>query len=124
MITVSEFLMGRIKEEDLTEEYHNNMVSLLDKVNKLLEKFGQKRRCTSGFRTSKDQDRINPKAPKSKHQICAAIDLEDADRKLKKFCTKEILEEFDLYMEFGGSTPSWCHLQNLPPRSKNRIFYP
>jgi hypothetical protein len=55
---------------------------------------------------------------------CQAVDLEDKAGKLKAFCTEEILEKYDLYMEHGSATPSWLHLQVVPPRSGRRIFYP
>lgn len=123
-ISVEEFLMGRAKLEDLSPELLGNTNTLVPRVNELLSHFGEYRACTSGYRSPKDQARINPKATHSAHLSCEAIDLQDKDGELKKFCVNNIklLEEIGLWMEIGSSTPNWCHLQIRP--TKRRIFIP
>lgn len=124
MISVEEFLMGRATPDELPPEYVSNMNELLPRVNALLEKFGESRKVNSGFRRQSDNDATANASKKSKHMICAAVDLEDRDGKLDEFCSEEILIEFNLYKEASEATPGWCHLSFLPPRSGKRIFIP
>jgi hypothetical protein len=63
-------------------------------------------------------------APRSKHKSASAIDLFDPDGRIKEFFTEAMLTQFDLYMELPRATPTWAHLQTLPPASKRRIFLP
>lgn len=122
-ITATEYLMGRAKIEDLSDELRTNLSMVLNAVNALLADFGEYRKVNSGYRRAIDNKAAGGSL-KSKHLTCQAIDLEDKNGKLKAFCTEEILEKYNLYMEHGSATPSWAHLQVVPPRSGNRIFYP
>lgn len=122
-ISVTEYLMGRSKLEDLDEKQQTNMRNLLDTINGLLAEFGSKRKVNSGYRRPVDNAACGG-SPRSAHLTCEAVDLEDKDGKLKAFCTSEVLEKWDLYMEHPSKSPSWCHLQTRPVRSGNRIFYP
>lgn len=81
---------------------------------------------TSGFRNSVDQNRINPSAPRSKHLLGQAADVLDSEGKLKALLVlhPEILVNCGLWCEAAASTPSWCHMQIVPPRSGNRWFLP
>lgn len=63
-------------------------------------------------------------APHSAHKTAHAVDVFDPDGFLDNKLTDEILEQFDLYREAPGSTPSWCHLQSIPPGSGHRTFNP
>ena len=125
-ITILEFLMSRVTEDKLTPEQLSNMNILLPKANALLAKFGEFRKCNSGFRTLEDQQRINPGAIHSKHLLGAAIDLEDADGKLKQFIINnpDILVELDLYQEAPESTKTWVHIQCIAPKSGHHVFIP
>lgn len=118
--------MSRANLEDLSSELQANANTIVPRANDLLSRFGEYRNCNSGYRTPEDQMRINPKAPASKHTICAAIDLEDKDRKLTEFCLNnlEILQEIGLWMEENSSTPTWVHVQCIAPLSGHRIFIP
>lgn len=123
-ISITEFLMGRIAPEELTPEQMGNMNTIVPAANQLLDAFGEYRACNSGYRSSADQDRINPGAPHSKHLICAAIDLNDPDGKLNQFCkdNESLLESLGLWCEVrqGG----WQHCQCIPPISGHRWFIP
>jgi hypothetical protein len=125
-ISVDEVLMGRIKIEELSPELLSNLNTIVPRVNELLEKFGQYRKVNSGYRSIEDQKRINPKATHSMHLKCAAVDLEDKDRKLTHFCLNnlKLLESIGLWMEDPNSTNTWVHLQCYPPKSGRRIFIP
>lgn len=123
---MTEYLMGRITIDKLSNEQLSNMNIIVPRANELLEAFGQYRAVTSGYRSKADQDRINPGAPKSKHIICAAVDLEDRDGKLKQFCLKnlDLLKELGLWIEDPKSSPTWLHCQCVSPSSGNRVFKP
>lgn len=125
-ISASEYLMSRIKLEDLPSDYVANMNTLIPRVNELLEHFSQYRQVNSGYRSQADQDRINPGAPHSKHLICAAVDLEDKDRALSKFCLNnlDLLKKIGLWMEDPGHTATWTHLQCIAPASGKIVFIP
>lgn len=130
-LTLDKFLMGRIKVEDLTPEMKADSADLLDKVNALLADFYkafpelQARYITSGYRTPEANAAAGGK-PKSKHMLCQAVDIADADKKLGQWLTMfpDVLIRHDLYMEAKASTPTWVHLQIIPPKSKKRIFLP
>lgn len=124
LITRDEFLMGRIKFSELTKEQQENADKIIAKVNTLLLEFGEYRKCNSGYRSVADQARINLSAPKSKHLLCAAIDISDVDGKFHAFLKKrtDLLEQLDLYCEERMGT--WQHVQCLPPASKRRWFNP
>lgn len=125
-ISVGEYLMGRIEYKDLSDEQVANLNTLIPRVNELLSRFGEYRSCNSGFRTIEDQKRINPKSMKSNHLKAAAIDLEDNNRKLQKWITKNahVLEEIGLYCEAFAHTPTWVHCQIVSPKSNKRFFTP
>lgn len=122
-LTYTEYMMGRIRIEDMEVEHTKNMVQLLSVVNGLLQDFGERRKITSGFRRPEDNAACRG-SPKSKHMQGAAVDLEDVNGKLKAYMTEEMLDKYDLYMEHPSATPSWCHLSILPPKSGARIFKP
>lgn len=140
-ISVEQYLMGRVKYEELSYEQQCNVNTLIPKVNELLERFGEYRELSSGIRTMKDHLRIyedinNKRKAKglaplkvpmgSKHLVCAAIDLEDKNDKLKVWCVKNthVLRELGLYMEDPSATDTWCHLQCISPKSGKTIFMP
>lgn len=127
-LTLDKYLMGRDKANPIDDEQRTNALHLLSRVNELLKQFyeetgAQARVITSGYRPAA----INAKAggaKKSKHMLCAAVDLSDADRKLAHWLTVDILDKYDLHMESATATPTWIHLQIFPPKSGKRIFFP
>jgi hypothetical protein len=130
-INMSQFLMGRIKYEELSPHMKADSEDLLEKVNALLIDFYKQypeaaiRTVNSGYRTPAANAAAGG-AKLSKHMICQAIDLSDADKQLGQWLTRfpEFLSKHDLYMEAKASTPTWCHLQLVPPKSKKRTFIP
>lgn len=121
--TVSEYLMGR--QKDLTFNLLDNALDTVERVNKLLNMFGQDRKITSGYRTAT----INAAAggaKKSNHMICKACDLEDKDGALDAWCMANLtyLEGIGLWLEHPDATQGWCHVQTVPPKSGNRVFRP
>lgn len=62
----------------------------------------------------------------SLHMQCLAVDLEDVDRSLARWCfaNQNVLKDLALWLEHPDATPSWCHVQLKPPGSGNRVFRP
>lgn len=122
-ISVLEYMMGRIKPEELTAEQTGNMNTLIPRVNQFLEAFGEKRAVNSGYRSPEANAAAGGKK-KSNHLVCAAIDLEDKDAKLYNFARKneELLADLGLWCEerMGG----WLHMQCVAPKSGKRFFLP
>ena len=70
-------------------------------------------------------------ATRSKHMTGQASDqMDDAAQSKAKylFDHQDALKQFGLYMEHPSATKgkwtNWCHLQSVPPRSGNRVFFP
>lgn len=123
-ISMDEYLMSRIRIENLTSDQLLNMNTLVPKVNELLEHFGEYRLVTSGYRSIEDQKRINPKSMNSAHLSCQAVDLEDKDGKLNSWLKNNIavLVELELYCEERQGP--WQHIQCRPVKSGKRFFIP
>jgi hypothetical protein len=123
-VSVTEYLMGRAEPDKLSPDQIANMNSLIPKINEFLERFGSYRIVNSGYRSPAINAATPGAAPHSKHLVCAAIDLEDADAKLHAFAKNNVLllEELGLWCEErqGG----WLHMQCIPPRSGKRFFKP
>ncbi len=136
-ITMDEYLGCPL--DSLSPELQGNANTLIPKVNELLSQFGEYRKVNSGLRSLEHHleiYRIKNEARKSKglpelkvpmnsaHLSAQAVDLEDADRELTKWCllNLKILEECGLWMEDPNSATTWVHLQIRP--TKNRVFIP
>lgn len=124
MFSLSDYLMGRGTSPEWNIEKEQYASVLLGRVNNLLEFLNYKDgtlQISSGFRTQA----INKKsggAPNSGHCLGKAIDIKDSSGLLKKQITKDMLIQFDLYMEHPLHTPTWCHLDIT--KRINRIFIP
>ncbi len=108
----------------VTPEIAGNLDKLLVAINKVRSAWGKPLTVTSGLRSDADQARINPKAPKSKHLIGAAVDISDPSGALYDWlkANPEVLEDAGLWCEErqGG----WQHFQVIPPGSGKRWFIP
>lgn len=132
MITVEEYFgqHGAGHESEITNQIRANADALLGHVNALLAEFGEDRGLRSGWRPAAFNASVTGAAKKSKHMTGSAVDIEDNDGQLKAFALQcedgsyPALERFGLYAEAGTSTPTWLHVQCLPPGSGRRVFYP
>ena len=139
MITLQQYWMGRDRRygTELTPEITGNAVVLLERVNQVLARAaedhvqpaldnGTSTVVASGWRPKSVNDATANGGKTSKHIIGCAIDLRDAvpDRPLARWClrNRKLLEEVGLWMEDPQWTPSWVHLQSIPPGSGNRVF--
>lgn len=132
MITREQYFNGKPHLPEHADAAHD----LLGKVNAMLLYLGwsypidkdtgtsisgdaKKGNGDGGFRLS-----IEPGATKSLHKTAHAVDVYDPHNKLDDTLTDELLEKFGLYREHPAYTKGWCHLQDMPPKSKNRTYYP
>ena len=129
MIREQAYWMGRDKKypEELTGEIEANAAELFGKVNNLLATLGwPDPEIRSGWRPQGVNDATANAAAHSKHLTGQAVDLADDDRSLARAIMMEtdVLAQFGLYMEDCRWTPTWVHLQSVPPKSGKRIFIP
>lgn len=137
-ITLSDYYMGRDAKYplDLLTSYRHNANITVDLSNRLL--VGLKVAnvpltlnasgsiVNSGWRPP-TVNAATPGASKtSLHMSCQAIDLYDPSGFIDEylFHNQLILKDLGLWLEHPDSTPKWCHVQILPPRSGNRVFKP
>lgn len=126
LITLEEYYMGRDEHYPPTDVLRANALDTVRKANQLLVSCEIQRGVRSGYRPASINAKVPGAALYSKHITCQAIDIEDNDGKLKSWCLKNlnILEDIGLWMESPESTPSWCHVQTLAPKSGHRVFLP
>lgn len=112
--------------EEWTPEIEANAQLTMTKADQLLTAFGEERSVNSGWRPAAVNTATAGAAPRSKHMTAQAIDLSDPEGDLDEWCfaRPDLLEKLGLWMEHPASTKGWCHLQTVPPKSGNRVFYP
>jgi len=122
----------------MTPTLQDNAIRLLGLVNKLLDVARPevifesspitKTLVASGWRPPMVNAATPNAAPNSKHITCHAIDIYDPEGDLDNWLmTPEgqgVLSVIGLWMEHPASTKTWSHLQDIPPNSHNRVFYP
>lgn len=127
MITVEQYLSRHPGHEaELTDILRANAQVTVDKANQLLEAFGEERGLRSGWRPQAVNDATPNAAHHSRHITCEAIDLEDEDRRLQEWCMLNLptLANIGLWMEHAIATPTWTHVQIVPPGTGMRVFFP
>lgn len=133
MIRPADYWMGRdaTHAADLADATRTNAAELLGRANLLLAWAARDNvRATtvaSGWRPPAINDATANAAAKSRHLTGEAIDLRDnGTRDLARWCLKNIdaLEEIGLWMEDPQWTPTWVHLQIVPPGSHRRVYCP
>jgi hypothetical protein len=128
VISLTDYYMGRDLKypEELTAVHRTNAGMTVERVNLLLEAFGEPRRVNSGWRPAAINAGVPNAAAKSKHMTCQACDLSDDDGSLDAWCLQNLpeLERIGLWLEHPDSTPRWAHLQIVAPGSGNRVFRP
>jgi uncharacterized protein YcbK (DUF882 family) len=124
MITIEE-LIGETKWEDIPEDHRDNLLILLEKLNKVRAKYGKPMTVTSGYRSTKHHLEIyakkgitdKSKIPmKSKHLFGQACDIYDPKKELQKWCkdNEKFLNEVGVWLESFEDTPNWVHFQSVP----------
>jgi uncharacterized protein YcbK (DUF882 family) len=136
MITENEITKG----QEIPEAYKVDLADLLEKINKIRTAYGLPMTITSGFRSWHDHVRIYQEKSlkrgvpfyitqvpaKSNHLYCRAVDIADADGKLKIWVKDNIklLQELGIFCEDFSATPTWVHFQICQPASGKRFFMP
>lgn len=128
MITVEEYLTQHPgHESELTDEMRASALVTVMKANELMSRFGEHRELRSGWRPQAVNDSTPNAARHSTHITCQGIDIDDEDRRFQEWCFENKgarLVPLDLYMESPVATPSWVHLQIVPPGSGMRVYFP
>lgn len=81
---------------------------------------------SSGWRPLSINDATKNAAKSSKHITAEACDIYDPERKLAQWCLHNLdkLAECELWCEDFRWTPTWVHLQRIPPKSGKRVYIP
>lgn len=131
MLTPDEYFGKFTPQFDPGEVVRANADFLLERVNALLDELPQipaavERIVNSGWRPASYNATVPNAAPNSRHITGQAIDIRDPDGELDEFLfnNPQFLSRFQLWMEHPLSSKGWTHLQSVPPRSGNRIFFP
>ncbi|MDX2088511.1 MAG: D-Ala-D-Ala carboxypeptidase family metallohydrolase [Kofleriaceae bacterium] len=135
-ITLADYFMGRDDDfpDELTEQIRVNAAVTVERVNQMLEVYAKatgdarRRKVNSGWRPLAINMRVRGSAMRSKHLSGEACDLDDLDGSLDRWAgSKPGLDELariGLWLEHPDATPTWCHVQTVPPGSGNRVFRP
>ena len=141
MITLNDYI-GSHKDIPTKEEAEQAVI-LLQRVNALLVACGFKTTVASGWRprayneaqralwqATGGKEGANT-AVNSKHITMQGIDIRDNEyQQIAKFLNenRQYLAEHKLWMEHPASTKgrytNWVHVQSVPPKSGNLVFYP
>lgn len=140
MITLEEYFMGRaaLYPEEFSEGVQLNAQQLVDRVNALIQEMERNGiqlemsphsgSCVaSGWRPKALNAHTPGAALRSKHITGEAVDLYDPEGAVDDWCMTylpALSHEIGLWMEHPSATKGWCHLQSVPPRSGNPVFYP
>lgn len=131
--------MGRDKAypDEVTDEIDANAGITVERVNQLLTAMDQDgveisdnpktgNLVSSGWRPAAINRATPNSAPRSKHMSAQACDVYDPEGEIDDWCMahQNILASFELWMEHPSATKGWAHLQTVPPKSGNRVFYP
>lgn len=135
MITIEQYFNGK----PYTAEQQASAFILLEKVNALLDwarlgGYMAPNDPDTGCQIGGDAKRGNgdggfreesePGAKHSQHKRARAVDVYDPGNVLERIISDADLERFGLYREDPGHTPTWVHLQDVPPGSGRRTFLP
>lgn len=140
-ITLADYWMGRDATYPLamTPAIARAAVTTVDLANKLLaiaeadgvglvRKADTRSFVTSGWRPPAINAATPNAAPSSKHMTGQAIDIYDPDGDLDEWCMspggQKALVNLGLWLEHPSATKGWTHVQTIPPRSLNRVFFP
>lgn len=113
-----------------TSEIDANLSILLDRLNKVRSAYGVPMTISSGLRSEAQQQGLieagKSNATHSKHLYGQAADILDESGVFKAWVLENVtlLEEVGLWCEAFESTPTWCHVQIVPPGSGKRFFIP
>lgn len=134
MIAFNELIKGN-SIADIPIEHQHNLEELLKRINQIRTAYNIPMTVTSGYRSLQHHLEIysrkgitdRSKIPmQSRHLYGQAVDIADADGKLKAWVLQNVnlLEDIGLWCEDFNATPTWCHFQIVSPKSGKRFFLP
>lgn len=136
-ITVPDWIGPHLSHPDLTYPVIDAAGELLDRVNTLLavaysdgvllDANPRTGTLVSGTLYGGFRPRGAPVgAAKSKHKTGHAVDVFDPTRALAEWCANNLeqVAQIGLWCEDWRWTPSWCHFQDVPPGSGQRVYIP
>lgn len=137
MITSAQYFGRYAEHPDATAERRYHATALLDVVNDLLE-VAEADGCAlpqnpkTGSRISgSGNGGFRPRdskvgADNSKHKDGRGIDIYDPQRQFASWCLAhpQELESRGIHMEDPRWTPTWVHLQDVPPGSGKLVYVP
>lgn len=136
-ITIAEYLGHYADHPDATPQVCEAAINMLERVNSFYAiaaadgvRF-QDNPHTGGGVAGSGNGGFRPKlcpvgATSSTHKTGHAVDRFDPSRQFAAWCIahQDVLKEHGLYMEDPRWTPSWVHLQDVPPKSGNIVYIP
>lgn len=134
MISLKELLKD-YSFSSLPKEHQDNIMTLLERINKIRSSYGKSMTVTSGYRSKEDQIRIYKakgiidisKIPMgSQHLQGGAVDISDPNQELQQWTLANValLEQIGLWCEDFSATKNWVHYQIVAPKSGKRFFMP
>lgn len=127
-LTKDEILMGRDKKypATYTDQISKNIDRLLIQMNQVRAAYGKPMKVASGWRPPEINEATSNAAKGSNHLWGLAVDIQDLDGSLWKWCMANLalLQKLGLYLENKRWTPTWTHFQCVPPASGKRIYIP
>lgn len=130
MISLETYFMGRdlTHADELTDEVMANARITVERVNDLLARANRSDITTvrSGWRPTGVNADTQNSATHSRHITGQAVDLPDNDRTLATWCVDNLddLEAIGLWIEDPRWTPTWLHVQIVPPKSGKLVYIP
>lgn len=134
MISRDDYFLGRDKQyaDELTSEIEANAERTIAAANLALSMFyadhpeAHHRKANSGWRPKSVNDAAGG-AKSSKHLTAEAVDIEDADRMLARWCVQNVerLKQCGiLAMERAEATKTWIHWQTVGVGSGLFAYWP
>lgn len=137
VLRLEDYWMGRQEThpDDLSPEIVRNATHLLRRANNLIVLMHDiqvethpvtRTPISSGWRPPSVNASVPGAAPRSKHMTGDAVDVYDPEGEIDAWCMDHLdfLAEAGLWLEHPSATKGWCHLQQVPPKSGRRVFYP
>jgi len=134
MISVKQYFMDRdrVYADQLTPEIKTNALRTTAKVNSALGLFARDTgivlsQVASGWRPLGVNCETANAAEHSRHITADAEDVRDTEnRDFARWCCRNqaVLAKISLWAERFEWTPTWVHLQTVPPLSGARIYRP
>lgn len=131
LITRDKYLKGRDKAfpKSWSKELSDNADKTIEIVNAFLKDIGVnwEIEVSSGFRPASINNATKGAGLLSNHIRCLAVDIIDiSPHPLMKLILENLdkAEKHGVYFEDFNWSPSWVHIQIVPPKSGKRIYIP